>query len=446
MPEAYRPGLPVLSDEERLRRNALQQEWMNPFQNESIDQRPSMASLYEDEPTTAELLAQAQGTLDSTADTARQVAGAGEISRRSITPGPQSTEMHAPEPEYGYGDVARDTVVGASIPASFLPGPIGLAAGAIQGIDALAGGNPLGAGLAALPAIRALRGAKGMAPTGAGAKGPFSPFPRAAQDVSVPSRTYQLGPEKSLEDILGSPSIASLRDDIADGAQGGSVDLSDALNSLGETPLPPADVVRARAAERFGRSFRSESTAEPVIAQAGPKVRAFSEGEIRGSDNLGQHLDEVYGPDAVLGPGGRYMSPEEAERLKQVASSLLGANPPASALRSTARQAVEGISDADRAMLRQGGAMFKGKNDDIVEEKLSKWAMAEGEPPLPSAVDEYLIHDMPATDWNKTMFGGSTSSTEGTFGPFVRPKDRTPIGKRPARRGEGDEAIQWNRP
>ena len=440
MPEAYRPGLPVLSDDERLRRNAIQQEWSNPFQNESIDQRPSMASLYEDEPTTEELLAQARGTLDSTADNARLVAGAGEIGRRGITSGPQSAEMHAPEPEYGYGDVARDAVVGASIPASFLPGPIGMAAGAIQGIDALAGGNPLGAGLAALPAMRALRGAKGaatsmgpIAKTGAEIGAKVS-YPRAqatamqmAGDLPAPATpplpSYKLGPEKSLEDILGSPSIASLRDDIAEGSGSGSVDLTDALNGLGEAPLSSEEIALARAAQRFGRNFRSESTAEPA-----------------------------------------------EEGIGRLLTGSFGENVPASASRQTARAAVE-LSDADRAMLREGGAAFRGKHAD---KALDEWVNAgegvDGPLPLPSKA-EYDIKGMPVTEWNKPVFGGATSSVEGTFGKAVSPKDRTPIDllskmsdedyarfaremglpprpsvKPKARRGEGDDAIIWNQP
>ena len=45
------------------------------------------------------------------------------------------------------------------------------------------------------------------------------------------------------------------------------------------------------------------------------------------------------------------------------------------------------------------------------------------------------------------LFGGATSSEEGTYGAFVRPSKRTPIGRRPAapvRRGEREEAISWN--
>ena len=446
MPEAYRPGLPVLSDEERLRRNAIQQEWSNPFKNESIDQRPSMASLYEDEPTTEELLAQAQGTLDSTAANARLVSGAGEIGRRGITSGTQSSEMHAPEPEYGYGDLARDTVVGASIPASFVPGPVGMVAGAIQGLDALAGGNPIGAGLAAIPAMRALKGAKGAASMGpirkTGAEiGAKVSYPRAqatSMQIAGDLPVSQTPPIPSAPMPYRPASITALADDSVGATGSGSIDLTSALDDLGEAPLSPETVARARAAERFGRNFRSESTAAAPVT-AGPKVRAFSEGEEQGIQNLGQLIDDVHGPDAVLGPGGRYMAPPDAG-LNRVIQATFGEKAPASVSRTTARRAVE-LSDPDRAMLREGGAIFKGKKGD---EKLSKWAMAEGEPDLPAAADEYLIHDMPATDWNARMFGGGSSSTEGTFGQFVRPKDRTPIGKRPARRGEGDEAIIWN--
>ena len=365
MPEAYRPGLPVLSDEERLRRNAIQQEWSNPFQNESIDQRPSMASLYEDEPTTEELLAQARGTLDSTADNARLVAGAGEIGRRGITSGPQSAEMHAPKPEYGYGDVAKDTLVGAAMPASFLAGPVGIGAGVIQGIDALANGNLMGAGFAAVPAIRpamkALRGWKAASQLNkAENAGNVAEDVLAAADDMTPPPSYKLGPEKSLEDILGSPSIASLRDDIAEGS---------------------------------GRGLGTPTGAS--VAPNGPKVRAFSEGEEHGIESLGLLEDALHGPDAVLGPGGRYMSPEEAERLKQMAQSLLGPNPSPSALRMTAQEALESGDEAAK---------------------------------------------------RSVLFGGSSSRVEGGYGDYVRPKDRTPIGTRPLRRGEGGESIQWNRP
>lgn len=85
-------------------------------------------------------------------------------------------EDFAPEPEYGYGDVARESLQGALLPASFLGGPVGVAAATALGAQGVydavrpgaSGMDRLFGLLGATALTRPFRAARGA--LGAGAK------------------------------------------------------------------------------------------------------------------------------------------------------------------------------------------------------------------------------------------------------------------------------------
>jgi hypothetical protein len=383
------------------------------FDNENLSQRqklgvdvqrpPSMEALYEDEPSVEELLAQAQGTLDSTAPTANIIRGAGlNVSNPAddVAAAEQGRTERTATREY------RNAALSPLMATSFVPGPIGAvsqgALGAAGMMDAadddLSGGErvagaALGA-LSAVPAMRALRGAK--------TPGPVRPEPGMHWTARQPAET----PYKIAGELPSSPSMQALRQNSAPEADLiGEIDLSDAINSLsGPTPLAPG-VARARAAERFGRNYRSESTAElpPVLDEAG-RVVAPTQAPV----------DPAYAAHVASSRNKKpAVTAQDQERMRELIGQLFGENPSPAVSRMTAQQAL-----ADDAVI---GMTKKGK-------------------PIKAAD----VED------DNVLFGGASARQFGSgpeAGEFVRPKDRKPIGKKPnppAWRFGREEAVQWN--
>lgn len=298
------PGLPVLSDEERLRRNKMQSEWggLRNTGTTVADVPPSLQELQaladESGPSADELLNAAKQTLADTAGTQGELNLAAQRSQGRM---PASAEAMAPRPTTTYRDVA-DQTLGAG---SFLPGPVGLASrlgtGALGAYDLATEGPSFGNVLQttvplafdALPAMRGLRAAT---------PGPIRPQPgmhwtarqpaetayRAAGDL--PDGVSRIAPQlsddvaeqvgrgfnpkaairgrrqspmsdyESVSENVTQRGMGSL-EGLQNAAETGGDDLTAALNALGEAPLSPEAVASARGAERFGRTFRSEGGA-----------------------------------------------------------------------------------------------------------------------------------------------------------------------------------------
>jgi len=171
---------------------------------------------------------------------------------------PDSAEQHAPAPDYTYRDVAESTA-GA---LGMIPGPIGVAgrlASSGMGVydiatEGVTGGNVAQAAFSlvdAVPALRALRARKNFT---------RNPLPREGAVYPQYGPQRAPGGSTALQRAKEQDSMQSLRDT----PQTGQVDLTSALDDLGEAPLPQQSINRARAGERFGKTYRSESTADPM--------------------------------------------------------------------------------------------------------------------------------------------------------------------------------------
>ena len=412
------PGLPVLGDGERLRRNAIQREWANPRQIKT--ERPSMNALYDEEGEADALLAAAKETLavpppSSYLDMkrnehARNDAPAAAAQKRAeFRSGPVGGSIHAL--------TDNPAVTAATVAGSFVPHP--LAQGASKALLALQSGAGMLDPETSIPekAMWAGGAALGLRSPSPAMAGPKRPVPgmhwTARQPAETPYRVAGELPSNisgSADDITNSsassPSMRALRgnsapeDDLID-----SVDLTDAINAMGGPSGPAPGVARARAAERFGRNYRSESTAElPNVLDESGRMVAPAQAP----------LDPAYAAHVASSRNKHApVTVQDQERMRLLVHQLFGENPSPSVSRLTAQEAL-----ADDAVI---GMTKKGK-------------------PIKSA----------DVDDDNVIFGGASAREFGSgpeAGNFVRPKDRTPIGKRPAppawRMGREDP-IQWN--
>lgn len=468
--------------------------------------RPSLEALYENEPSVEELLAQAQGTLDETAPNANVLRGT-ELQMHNPADDAAAREQARTAEKGSYRGVARDTARaaqltglglspftgGASMAALSVPASVYLAAdeGLEAGQDFAEGNYADAAGNAAMAALDAsgtglsklFRRSSAAARTGAGAQGPFSAYPRPKPrqlggsgqkllaesnvlegEVLPPLVPRQIGPgarpmppAPDTSFVRGVPaeypqSIRALADDTAQGLNSGQVDLTDAINGLGEPSLPPQEIARARAAERFGRSFRSERTVpqsryvgeQEGLSDGDPSFGMFEHEISPGRFSTGASLDDLNRTGVPLPPGeyddaGRLVAPPQAaldpsyaahvissrnkhapvtvqdqERMRELVTQLFGENPSPAVSRMTAEQAL--LDDSTIGLTKKGKPI---KAADVEDDNV--------------------------------LFGGASARQFGSgpeAGDFVRPKDRTPIGKRPnppAWRFGREEALQWNR-
>lgn len=350
----------------------------------TIEQSPALRALYEDDGIDVDqLLADAHQTLDETAPTAQKLGAIGGFAEGQRAAGAEQSRLLSERNK----DVANTAIAAGS----FLPGPVGIAsraASSAQGAYDIATegpniGNVLQASASAfdaVPAIRALRNAP--KPTGAGAKGPFSAYPRQQAPVTESSAAQPA-------------SLAALSDDAVKDNLIGEIDLSDAINSISEPPLSPAAVAQARAAERFGKTYRSERTApqakfagvqEPLV-DGDPALDMFDIEIAPGQFSTGAGADDVLRRQAV---------PDETA-MRRIISSLFGEKAPASVSRMTAQEAL--MDDSTIGLTKAG------------------------KPITASSVEQ-----------NNPLFGGASSRQFGSgieAGEFVRPKNRTPIGQKP---------------
>ncbi len=433
MPNDFYPVIPT------NRQNAK----LTSFNNDNMPQRqklgidvqrksPSLAALYEDEPSVEELLAQAQGTLDKTGlmqgelnraagsytpmerfnDTRTTHANLGNSDEPSqsvgmslVRPGRTSLPIHqetseanAPRPETTYMDVAESTL-GAG---SFIPGPVGVASrlgsSAIGAYDLATEGPSFGnvlqasAGLFdALPAIRGLRAATVGGPvrkTGAEIGAKVS-YPRgAAQSMQLRGEL----PVGTTPPVPSAPMPYTPRPSMYALQEAPEVNLTSLLDEAATPPLSPAEIGRARMAERFGKTYRSEGAANPSGNGPRPLPSDVVDDAGRMIAPAQAPVDPAYAAHRASSVG--KFGDSEAAKMKPLIKQMFGDNlPPSMKLRMSALEALEA-------------------GDEVAK--------------------------------RTQLFGGASSSSEGTFGQFVRPKDRKPIGTAPERRGAREDAIQWN--
>lgn len=145
-------------------------------------------------------------------------------------------------PDHTYGDVARDTALGAAIPASFLGGPVGMAAGgglALQSLkEALQNPSALGFGMAGLGLL---------------------PFMKLAKGAGKLAQTA-----KPLEVITDR---TAMFDDIASRATGRSAQVESAVGSRAVRPVTNTAPTDAAVGGRLGRRGTSGKV-EDVVEDA----------------------------------------------------------------------------------------------------------------------------------------------------------------------------------
>jgi hypothetical protein len=379
--------------------------------------RPSMGALYEDEPSVEELLAQAQGTLNSTAQTANQLKGAG---LQVHNPGDIAAERAQMASQR---NAAMEVLRSGAGAASMIPGPAGLAGRA--GMGALGiydlstaddAGDVFGGALEAsvplvdiIPAVRGARNASRLAQVNVGKHGPANAPMQGAARSPMPYKFNGITNPSS----ASPPSIAALADDSVGYPGSGQIDLSGALDELAGPSLSPQEIAVSRAAERFGKPYRSERTvpkARSVGMQDDDVPFEMFEHEIApGKFSTGATADDLNRRGIPL-PASAAAVDEHG--LRRLITSLFGDNPSPAVSRLTAAEAL-----ADDAVI---GYTKKGK------------------PITASSVEQ-----------SNPLFGGASSREYGSgpeAGEFVRPSKRTPIGKKPAppwRIGR-EEAIVWN--
>lgn len=378
-----------------------------------IEHPPSMQALQADEedPSYERLMANARGTLDH----ANPMQGELNLIEQNVLgTRPARGEDFAPRPTTTYRDVA-DQTFGAG---GFIPGPVGaasrMASGALGAYDMATEGPSLGnvaqTAFGALelagPAMKALRGSR-LKSVNVGAHGPAN---APIQGAARPPMDYKFNTRSTGTPAPSSaPSMAALGDDAVEGGMIGEIDLTDAINSASATPLSPKDIAQARAAERFGKTYRSEQT----VPSAAPQVSATYLGRqpgLSGDDDAVELYNLVGGdrhgstvsaetlrsmgievPPAV--DNGQMAAREAA--IRRLVTSAYGDNPSPSVSRMTAAEAL-----ADDSVI---GMTKKGK------------------PITASSIEQ-----------NNPVMGGASSREYGSgdeAGDFVAPKNRTPIGK-----------------
>jgi hypothetical protein len=432
-----------------------------------IQQSPAMRALYEDDGVDVDaLLAEANKTLAVPppssyfdmlrGDAARADAPAAAAQRRAeFRAGPVGGSIHAL--------TDNPAVTAATVAGSFVPHP--LAQGASKALLALQSAAGVLDPETSLPekALWAGGAALGLRSSPAAVAGPKRPVPGMHWTARKPAESlYRVAgelPENiagSADDITelvaGSPSMQALRQTGApEAGLIGETDLTGAINALSEAPLSPQDIARARAAERFGKTYRSERTMpqsryvgeQEGLMDGDPSFGMFEHEISPGKFSTGASLDDLNRKGIAL-PAGEY---DEAGRL--VAPPQAPLDPAYAAHVGSSKNKHAPVNQQDQARMRELITQLFGENaSPAVSRMTAEQALLDdaaigitktGKPISGSSVDQ-----------NNVLFGGASSREFGSgpeAGDFVRPKDRRPIGKRPnppAWRFGREEAVQWN--
>lgn len=361
----------------------------------------------------------------------------------------EAAQTHAKHEQYR---ALADTGFGV---AGMMPGPIGIAgrlgSGVLGAYDMSQEGPNLGnamqVGMSAIDVLPALRALKGMqaesrigrtniglhgpenAPMQGASRGPVpykfngqAAAPAEAESVQAMREPQKLlmannpldgeiVPQKQLtagaRPMPASPDpsyVKAVQGEYPESMQslrGGEADLTGELNSIGigTSHLTDEAIAQARAKERFGRNFQSESSGMP---HWGPQADArLAPGEEQGVEELGKLLDSIHGEDWAPKGNGLYKEPSIAPMAK-----------PADLQRQSALDAI-----AD-------------------ERSIGNTKQAKGGKKTP------ITHGTEAQ--KNVLFGGATSQTHGTEGEYVRPKHRYPIGSGSPRVTPREKNVTWN--
>jgi hypothetical protein len=355
------------------------------------EKSPSMLALehqYDNEPTTEELVKQAQSTLDETRPAANRLMAAGlSVSN----PGDEAAAREESRTRNsGYRDVA-ESALGA---ASFVPGPVGVAGRAgtsAFGLYDMATQGPnlsnvLQSSVGALDAIPALRSLR-EAPTG--------PYPRVTgQGAEIPYKAMLAEEPQSLRALHTPTPEIDLTDELSALADGHEA--AGAFDDSGRMVAPP----QAQPDPAFLAHQRSS------VAKNGSKPSAVFAGMQETGDGEPFALFHVAG-------GPQHGSTVSAETLQQ-----LGIPVPS----------IDGAPASNPRMKSLIQSVFGDSPSPSVSRMTAQEALAGDDEAAKRAV----------------LFGGASSRTEGTYGEYVRPKHRYPIGSGSPRVTPREQAVRWN--
>lgn len=405
----------------------------------TVEKSPSLLALenaYANEPSTESLVHGAQDTLERTRPTANRLYAAGLSKNNPADDAAAGEESRTRNAEYR--DIA-DAVLGG---AAMVPGPVGVAgrlgSSALGAYDMTQEGPNLGNVLQTsmsaydlVPALRALKGEHPMSGVSPRVTGQGSEIPYRLPSDHLP-------PPEGAPYRIGGPNQKFLP---PLNVQEGEIIPHDAPRQLtaGARPMPQSSLpdssyVRgepgqyARSTQRLSPEQSNGDLLEHVSQGATPdSMRALQDDQF-GTD-LTDEMNAIANDKNVYDDAGRMVAPPQPEvdpsyvahvqssrnkysdpKMDRLLKSMFGDNVPPGVSRMTAEQALMDDSSI--------GNTVGGKKTPIAH----------------------------SSDAQKTpLFGGATSQQEGTFGEYVRPKHRYPIGSNSPRVTPRDQNVTWNK-
>jgi hypothetical protein len=291
MPDPFRPGIPTNRQNTGgkttytnadLRRPSMQGVYDAALQAQMEQETYERLNAQPDEPSVDELLRQSRETLSEVPSSYRQ------LQNRTGDEGAAREQVRL-EAESSPITAVRNAARIPLAAASFVPGPIGIGAGgalALEGLYSAAteGFDPLSTPLNLAAGLPLARGARGMLKAAPASRmyGPMrKPGSMATSNAPIPNVEHYWDALDLGVDPAKAAKIAAGRDKASLSAlkslqEGGnrarsapSVDLTDELEGL----VDPLAKQRGRAAERFGKTYRSETSNPPGPARSVPKRR-----------------------------------------------------------------------------------------------------------------------------------------------------------------------------